>query len=168
MLLAHMRGRDNFLEWFQAIHMPDEITWLIVGDFNLIQRPKDRNKEGGDVQEMYLFNEAISKLGLVEIPLQGRRFTWTNKRPDPLLERLDWFFSSASWTLKYLNTMARSLIMEVSDHWPCVIDVVTFIPKPRIFRFENCWLQHDSFLPTVHQSWTSQPASTDPARSLTE
>jgi len=32
------------------------------------------------VTEMLLFNEAISSLGLVEIPLHGSRFTWTNKQ----------------------------------------------------------------------------------------
>jgi hypothetical protein len=45
---------------------------------------------------MYLFNEDISKLGIVEIPLKGQRFTWSNKQFPPLLERLDWFFTSVS------------------------------------------------------------------------
>ena len=69
--------------------MPDDIDWLIIGDFNLIRRPEDRNKEGGDANEMYLFNEAISSLGLVDLPLMGRHFTWTNKQASLLLERLD-------------------------------------------------------------------------------
>ena len=81
--------------------MPEEVSWLIVGDFNLIRRPEDRNREGGDIQEMFLFNEAISSLGLIEIPLHGRRFTWTNKQTEPLLERLDWFF--------YLHVLDSSL-----------------------------------------------------------
>jgi len=96
--------------------MPEEVSWLIVGDFNLIRRPEDRNREGGDIQEMFLFNEAIGSLGLIEIPLHGRRFTWTNKQTEPLLERFDWFFSLASWTLKYPNTTAKSLTMVTSDH----------------------------------------------------
>jgi len=47
---------------------------------------------------MLLFNEAMSALGLVELPLYGKKFTWTNKQPSPLLERLNWFFTSSSWT----------------------------------------------------------------------
>lgn len=81
--------------------MPEEIEWFIVGDFNLIRKPEDRNREGADIQEMFLFNETISSLGLLEIPLLGRQFTWTNKQEEPLLERLDWFFTSANWTHKY-------------------------------------------------------------------
>lgn len=71
--------------------MLPEIDWLIVGDFNLIRRPLDRNREGADTIEMFLFNEAISKLGLIELSLHGRQYTWTNKQFPPLLERLDWF-----------------------------------------------------------------------------
>ena len=69
--------------------MPDTVNWLLVGDFNLYRSSKDRNKPRGDHLEMYLFNEAISALGLVELPLKGRRFTWTNKQFQPLFERLD-------------------------------------------------------------------------------
>jgi len=59
--------------------MPPEIDWLIVGDFNLIRKPKDKNKEGVDVNEMFLFYEAINKLGIIENPLHGSQYTWTNK-----------------------------------------------------------------------------------------
>jgi hypothetical protein len=79
-----------------------------VGDFNLIRGPENMNKSGGDVSFMLLFNEAISAQGWAEIPLQGRKFTWSNKQQSPLLERLDWFFSSCSWTLNYPNTLVYS------------------------------------------------------------
>jgi hypothetical protein len=40
-----------------------------------MRKPEDRNRPGGDVIEIFLFNEAISALGVVELPLQGRKFT---------------------------------------------------------------------------------------------
>lgn len=125
--------------------MPDDQEWLIVGDFNLLRKPEDRNRPGGNASEMLLFNEAISSLGLVEIPLHGRKFTWTNKQHPPLLERLDWFFSSNAWTLSYPHAIAKALVMETSDHWPCVIEIKTSIPKGKVFRFENYWMEHESF-----------------------
>lgn len=69
------RGKRDFLNWFKAIQLPEEVDWLVIRDINLMRRPEDRNKEGADVQVMFLFNEAISALGLVEIPLLGRQFT---------------------------------------------------------------------------------------------
>lgn len=109
-------GKEAFMSWFENIHMLDEVDWLVVGDFNLYRKTEDRNRPGRSVADMLLFNNAISSLGLVEIPLHGRRFTWTNKQQPPLLERLDWFFSSQNWTLRYPNTTAHSLVMEISDH----------------------------------------------------
>lgn len=73
-------GKKEFLEWFREIQMPPEIDWIIVGDFNLIRKPEDRNRDGADPNEMFLFNEAINKLDLIELPLHGRQFTWTNKQ----------------------------------------------------------------------------------------
>lgn len=72
-------GRIQFLECFKNIDMLDMVDWLIVSDFNLIRYPENRNKPGGDVNNMLAFNEAISNLGIVEIPLHGQRFTWSNK-----------------------------------------------------------------------------------------
>jgi hypothetical protein len=65
------------------------MNWLIMGDFNFIRKPSDRNKPGGYLNGMLLFNEAISNLCLVELPLKGRKFTWSNIQQAPLLERLD-------------------------------------------------------------------------------
>lgn len=42
---------------------------------------------------MLQFNEATSNLGLVEIPLKGRSYTWSNMQTAPLLEKIDWIFS---------------------------------------------------------------------------
>jgi hypothetical protein len=55
--------------------MPPDEDWLVVGDFILIRKPEDKNKKGADVNEMFLFNEAINKLSLTELPLHGRQYT---------------------------------------------------------------------------------------------
>lgn len=85
-------GKRNFIQWFKNIHMPDDVEWLVVGDFKLYRDPADRNRPKADIPEMLMFNEAISALGLIELPLKGQHFTWTNRQHPPLLERLDWFF----------------------------------------------------------------------------
>lgn len=82
----------EFLNWLDGTEIPEDADWLIVGDFNLIRSFDDRNKPGGNVNEMLTFNAVISRLGLVDIPLKGRKFTWSNKQTNPLLEKLDCFF----------------------------------------------------------------------------
>jgi hypothetical protein len=85
--------------------MSDDMDWIIMGDFNFMRSSSDRDKEGGDINGMLLFNEAISNLGIIELPLKGRKFTWSNMQQDHLLERLDWLFTSSSWTISYPSTL---------------------------------------------------------------
>lgn len=130
-------GRSQFLEWFANVDMPDTIDWLVLGDFNLIRYPENRNKPGGDVNNMLAFNEALSNLGLLELPLHGQRYTWTNKQEHPLLQQLDWFFTSPTWVTKYPGTKVQTLSRDTSDHVPCLVNIMTNIPRPKVFRFEN-------------------------------
>lgn len=81
--------RIIFMNWFKNIQMPDDCNWLVLGDFNYIRYPSNRNREGGNINDMMVFNETISSLGLLEIPLKGRAFTWSNMQGAPLLEKLD-------------------------------------------------------------------------------
>lgn len=69
-------GKRQFITWFKNIQMPDNVDWLVVGDFNFIRKAEDRNKPGANINEILMFNEAISSLDPVEIPLKGRTFTW--------------------------------------------------------------------------------------------
>jgi exonuclease III len=155
-----------FIDWFSNIDMPDDLDWLIVGDFNFIRKPSDRNREGGEVNEMFMFNEAISKLGIVELPLKGRQYTWSNMQKTPLLERLDWFFTSSSWTISYPSTFVYPLVKPTSDHLPCVISIGTKIPRAKIFRFENYWLQHSAFIDIVKNAWNIPVSFTNSAKRI--
>jgi hypothetical protein len=130
-------GGRTFLDWFKNIQVSDDYLWMVLGDFNLMRRHENRNKPRGDPNLMLGFNEAISKLGLVEVPLSGQAYTWSNKQCNPLLERLDWFFISQAWSLEFSGTKAKTLPRSVSDHVPCLVSIRTDVPKPRIFRFEN-------------------------------
>jgi exonuclease III len=70
--------RANFINWFSNIDKLYDTNWIVMGDFNFIRQPSDRNKLGGNVNDMLIFNEAISYLGIIELPMKGRKFTWSN------------------------------------------------------------------------------------------
>jgi endonuclease/exonuclease/phosphatase family metal-dependent hydrolase len=100
-----------------------------MGDFNFYRSLEDRNREGGNIQDIMVFNDMISNLGLQEIPLKRRSFTWSNMQQDPLLEQLDWCFTSVNWISDYPNTLMIPLAKTTSDHVPCVVQIGTSIPK---------------------------------------
>lgn len=72
---------------------------------------------------------------------------------DPLLEQLDWFFTSLHWTNVYPNTMVKPLGKPVSDHVPCIISIQTCIPRSKVFRFEPFWILHPGFMDLVQDVW---------------
>jgi hypothetical protein len=56
--------------------------------------------------------------------------------------------------------------MEPSDHVPCVISINTKIPKGKIFRFENYWMEHEHFMDIVAHGWNLPVFQTDKAKCL--
>jgi endonuclease/exonuclease/phosphatase family metal-dependent hydrolase len=146
--------RDNFINWLYNLTIPPDTLWLLLGDFNFIRSSKNRNKPGGDVNDMFIFNDIIGHLGLVELPIKGRMYTWSNMHQQPLLEQLDWFFTTPTWTTHFPYTLVLPMANFSSDHVPCVVTIDTVIPKTRIFRFESYWVDHPTFLQCVKDSWT--------------
>src|ERR1041385_638698 len=138
-----------------------------MGDFNYIRYPHNRSRGQGDTQHMLQFNESISNLALVEIPLKDRAFTWSNMQDAPLLEKLDWVFTSEHWTASFPNTSVRTLAKRTSDHAPFCISIGTTIPKARIFRFENFWLKHKDFKQVVSDIWNQPTQEPNSAKNIT-
>lgn len=140
--------------------------WLFLGDFNFYRSLKDRNRPVGNLNDTLVFNDIIGSLGLVEIPLKGRAFTWSNMQQTPLLEQLDWFFTTVEWTTSFPDTLALPLAKTTSDHIPCKISIGTTIPKSNIFRFENYWPEHPGFFDVVQAAWSKPVRRRDTASTL--
>jgi len=57
--------KQAFITWLMNLDTTSFDEWALGGDFNLIRNPENRNRAGGDINEMN------SDLELVEIPLLG-------------------------------------------------------------------------------------------------
>jgi hypothetical protein len=62
--------RDQFVQWLYNLDIPHISNWLLLGDFNFFRSFDNRNKPGGDVNGMLIFNDIIGHLGLLELPLK--------------------------------------------------------------------------------------------------
>lgn len=157
--LSNIYGPSNlvdkaaFIFWLYHFDCANFEDWIVAGDFHLIRSSEDRNKPGANVNDIMAFNDLLQHLDLVNIPFQGRNFTWSNVQDDLLLEKLDWVFTSPSWTLSYPNTSMQVLGGPIFDHSPFVIKIGTMIPQAFLFRFENFLSEFSSFLPTVELHW---------------
>ena len=65
---------------------PDEGSkWLLLGDFNLIYRARDKNNRNLNQSRMRQFRAALNSCKLREIHLQNRKYTWSNERRRPTM-----------------------------------------------------------------------------------
>ena len=144
-------ARGAFIAWLRNLQISDTDNWLNLGDFNFYRSTKNRNRPGGNISDTFVFNEAIGESGLIELPLKGRAFTWRNMQQNPLLEHLDWFFTLVNWTTIYPNTEVLPMAKPISDHIPCNVMTGTYIPKAKIFRFENFLPDHPGFFDVVQK-----------------
>jgi hypothetical protein len=63
--------KAGFISWLYNFETCNIEDWLILGDFNLIRSLENKNRNGGNLVEMNLFNDLIHHLDLVEIAFQG-------------------------------------------------------------------------------------------------
>ena len=159
-------ARSEFISWFRGHAILDSDNWIFLGDFNFYRTLNNRNRPGGNLADTLIFNNAIGHLGLVELPLKGRAYTWSNMQLDPLLEQLDWFFTSPNWTVEFPNTEVLPLGRITSNHVPSQIVISTSIPRANIFRFETFWAEQHDFVDTVNECWNSVAHISDAARAI--
>ena len=82
---AQRRLKLAFLQHIRAIKPSPGINWLLLGDFNLIYRARDKNNRNLNLRLMRQFLATLDLCELKEIHLQNRKFTWSNERRRPTL-----------------------------------------------------------------------------------
>lgn len=55
-----------------------QLPWIICGDFNVIFSLNDKSLDNPNLEDISNAQKLIRDLNLIEPPLRGRKFTWTN------------------------------------------------------------------------------------------
>jgi hypothetical protein len=132
----------------------------------MIYKAAEKNNSRLDRTSMRRFQGLLDDLGLVELHLSGRLFTWSNGRERPTLERLDRAFAAVDWINLHPSHHQRCLLSDCFDHAPLLL-VLNSEPwaRPR-FRFDNYWTRMEGFLGVVTTAWAAEPGDADACRAL--
>ena len=144
-IYAPSADKTHFFSELRSLSPPPDTPWILLGDFNLTRSPADKNNTNFSMHEASLFNDSLNDLGVIEIPLRDRAYTWSNKRETPTLVRLDRVFVDLIWSATYPKTTLNSLTRFTSDHVPLLVNVTTAIPRPSCFRYDRSWSFHEEF-----------------------
>ena len=71
---------------------------------------------------MHQFSAFISEQSLIELPLVGGNFTWSNSREVASRSRLDRFLLSVDWEEKFPSVCQRHLSRFLLDHFPILLE----------------------------------------------
>ncbi|KAK8549865.1 hypothetical protein V6N13_055430 [Hibiscus sabdariffa] len=94
------------------------------GDFNIVCKTEERVGVSIKRGEMREFSEFIDAHNLIDPPLSGGVYTWSNFRKRPALSRLDRFLISPEVLIDWPDIVQRLMPKNISDHNPVSISMV--------------------------------------------
>ncbi|KAL4379088.1 hypothetical protein GQ457_02G028950 [Hibiscus cannabinus] len=115
------------------------VPLLLGGDFNIVRTLDEKKGVTVNRSAMATFSNFIENLFLMDPPLQGGAFTWSNLREFPSLGRLDRFLISPDLLLKWPNAIQRLLPKSLSDHNPIAISCCDPNWGPKPFKWFDHW-----------------------------
>jgi exonuclease III len=154
----------EFLNSLVAVRAASPGAWLLCGDFNMIYKEDDKNNDRLDRRGMHRFRAFINRATIEELHLSGRRFSWSNRRDSPTLERLDRAFASPEWLAAHPNHLLKALSSDCSDHCPLLLHTNMVLWAKGQFRFEPFWTKLPDFLGVVAVGWSATLYHVDPFR----
>ena len=131
------------------------VSWCVGGDFNVVRFPSKRMGSVGFSPAMYDFSDFISNNGLIDIPLFGGNYTWSNNQEMVSMLRINRFLYTVDWDEGFITISQKRLVRLTSDHFPIMLECGSILRGRQPFRFENMWLKADGFLERVRNWWGS-------------
>ena len=125
-----------------------------MGDFNLLVNPEDKNNAVINQRMMARFRALLNSLELKELYLNGRRYTWSNERRNPTLEKIDHIFVTNSWEDCFPRNLLMALGTAFSAHSPIFVDLDADFLVGKRFKFESFWPRFPHFLDTIDHAWS--------------
>ena len=149
--------RDRSLLWEELFGLCSwwGVPWCVAGDFNVVQFPSECSSSANFTSAMHRFLAFVSEQSLIDLPLVGGNFTWSNFREVASRSRLDRFLLSVNWEEKFPSICQRRLSRLLSDHFSILLKGVNLHGGKKPFRFENRWLKDEGFLERVCSWWES-------------
>lgn len=135
--------KQEFIQELRCLADLIEVPWIMCGDFNLVRWLIDRSGSMRNFGLMFEFNDLIRDLQLLDVVLENRDYTWSNKQPAPVFSKLDRCFITTEWALMYPVITLTALETIVSDHVPILLHCKTPQAKKAPLRLERFWFQYD-------------------------
>ncbi|KAK3219709.1 hypothetical protein Dsin_013679 [Dipteronia sinensis] len=126
---------------------------IIGGDFNAVLDSHERKGGVGCSVSIRNFRKFVDHAKVVDLPMQGMSFMWSNNMEAESWARLDRFLCDPVVLSWFPGLVQKGLSRSVSDHNPVGIGepIVDWGPKP--FRMFNGWIDDKDMMDKARKSW---------------
>ncbi|KAL7594926.1 hypothetical protein Lser_V15G30234 [Lactuca serriola] len=147
-----LRKRSMWNNLFDLINSDLDSSWFVFGDFNVVRLPQERLGSTFCQNSAYYFNEFIHSIGLLEIKMGGRRFTYMYSAGDKH-SKLDRFLVSLNAIETWPNLNVTAMPRVHSDHCAILLSASQLDFGPPPFKLYNFWLKDPEFEGILRRGW---------------
>lgn len=96
--------------------------WCIGGNFNITRFTSERSGAAHLGSAMGEFSDFISEQGLMDLPLIGGAYNWSNSQDLPVWSKIDRFLVSPDFEFMFPSVSQKRLPCLCSDHLYILLD----------------------------------------------
>ncbi|XP_077249317.1 uncharacterized protein LOC143888801 [Tasmannia lanceolata] len=152
------RARERIALWTELrdIREQRQGPWMVGGNFNTIRLPEEKNRMALITTSMRNLSNFINDSALIDLLLEGARFTWTNNQENLIMSRLDRILISMEWEEAFPLIYQRALPKPTSDHNPILLELSNFLEGPRPFKFNLALCETPKFVDHIKLWWNEE------------
>ncbi|CAM8992379.1 unnamed protein product [Rhodiola kirilowii] len=146
--------KEKLQLWEELVELKGvfEGEWVIGGDFNSVLVEEERRGSCFNKKDAIMFHEAIQALGVLDLPLRGRKYTWGNKNG---ASRLDRFLISPGVVSLWPKLEQRGLDKGPSDHAAIALAEEDKFWGRKPCRILDVWLDQPGIKDMISGAWKS-------------
>ncbi|KAL9675958.1 hypothetical protein QQ045_004167 [Rhodiola kirilowii] len=151
---APIGEKEKLKLWEELIELKEafEGEWVLGGDFNSVLVEEERRGSCFNIRDANMFLEFIQAMGVMDLPLRGRKYTWGNKNG---ASRLDRFLVSPGVVSLWPKLEQSGLEKGPSNHAAVALaeEVKFWGRKP--CRILDVWLDQPGIKDRISEAWSS-------------
>lgn len=127
--------RTIFWNWLGSLMYNVNAPMLFIGDFNEVLTPEERKHATRLTSSMRKFGAWVQDLGLVDIKIQNKKFTWMIANS---ASKIDRFLVAHDWLGAFQSLNAYCREKPLSDHLAIILDTEAKDSGLKPFRSLDC------------------------------
>ncbi|WOK93825.1 hypothetical protein Cni_G02526 [Canna indica] len=153
--ITRRAGRREFFTELEELLLSTTDNLILGNDFSITRFANERRNCSGFPRDSAKLSSLIADHYLIDLPIKGKTFTWSNNQQPPGLAKLDRILISSSIFQALPPAFVIGGERELSDHNALIFRPAhSFGSRNRSFRLECLWLDNVAFRNIILSVWS--------------